>query len=321
MARSLLEQLSQIRSSRLYDDTVAGVYTSAVAEPTLSGSLQEDLNVVRTLMKSLKGSTNWYDDLAGINISTNASGIAANVIGISTNASGIATNTYDISVNAGDIITNASGIAANAYDISVNAGNISTNTYNIATNASGIATNAYDISVNANDIITNASGIAANAYDISVNAGNISTNTYDIATNASGIANLQDVVGTTGDASTLVYSSEHYVTSGTSLETAIGALDNALDLAAGDKYIEDVSGDIDKNTFHALPYGISYTPYAVAGQEGRNMDVYVNGQLLAADTGAAGTNADRDYGETTASGITFRFKVNSGSNITYIIRQ
>ena len=51
------------------------------------------------------------------------------------------------------------------------------------------------------------------------------------------------------------------------------------------------------------------------------MDVFVDGQLLAADTGAAGVNADRDYGETTASGVTFRFDVQVGRNITYMIRQ
>ena len=63
MARSFLEQLTQIRRSRIYDDAVSGVYTSAVAEPTVSGSLQDDLNVVRTLMKTIKGSTDWYSDL------------------------------------------------------------------------------------------------------------------------------------------------------------------------------------------------------------------------------------------------------------------
>ena len=64
MSRSLLDQLTQIRNSGTFDDGVSGVYTSAVAEPlTMSGSLQEDLNVVRTLVKNLKGTTDWYGDL------------------------------------------------------------------------------------------------------------------------------------------------------------------------------------------------------------------------------------------------------------------
>ena len=59
--RSLIRQLEQIRRSAIYDDVVANVNTSAVAEPTISGSLEEDLNNLRTLVKDVKGSTNWYD--------------------------------------------------------------------------------------------------------------------------------------------------------------------------------------------------------------------------------------------------------------------
>ena len=51
------------------------------------------------------------------------------------------------------------------------------------------------------------------------------------------------------------------------------------------------------------------------------MDVYYNGQLLAASTGANGANADRDYAETSASGITFHVNIDQYSNLTYMIRQ
>ena len=47
MARSLLRQLEQIRRSATYTDAVVSVNTSTVAEPTVSGSLQDDLNVIR----------------------------------------------------------------------------------------------------------------------------------------------------------------------------------------------------------------------------------------------------------------------------------
>ncbi len=73
-------------------------------------------------------------------------------------------------------------------------------------------------------------------------------------------------------------------------------------------------------------WGLTYTPNSTAGQEGSNVDVYVDGQLLAADTGNGGANADRDYAEeagptTTASGFMFRFTIQAGRNITYMVRQ
>ena len=167
MARSLLRQLEQIRRAATYDDQVANVNTSAVAEPTVSGSLEDDTNIIRTLMRQLKGTTNWYDDPG-------------------------------------------------------------------------------------TDIVT---------------------------------------------------------------------LANSVDAGIGEKYVESVSSAVTKNTEHSLPNSITYTPDDTSGQEGSNMDVYVDGQLLAADTGSNGANADRDYGETSVSGITFRFDVPSGVNLTYFVRE
>ena len=166
-SRSKLRQLEQIRNAITYDDNVVNVNTYDVAEPTISGSLENDTNVIRTLIKQLKGTTNWYDD-PGI------------------------------------------------------------------------------------DIVT---------------------------------------------------------------------LYNTFTSGAGEKYIESVSGTITKNVEHVLPDSLTYTPTSVSGQEGANMDIFIDGMLLAADTGSYGVNADRDYGETSSSGITFRFDVQSGCNITYVIRQ
>ena len=66
--RSLLSQYEQLRRSTFYDDTIPGVNTSEVAEPvtsTASGSstsvLEHDLSVLRTLIKQIKGTSNWYD--------------------------------------------------------------------------------------------------------------------------------------------------------------------------------------------------------------------------------------------------------------------
>jgi hypothetical protein len=98
-------------------------------------------------------------------------------------------------------------------------------------------------------------------------------------------------------------------------------VEDSVAAGVGEKYVESVAALISANVEHPLPYSISYTPDSTAGREGKNMDVFVDGQLLAADTGAAGANADRDYGETTTSGITFRFNIQADRNITYVVRQ
>lgn len=167
MARSLIRQLEQIRNSATYDDYISDVNNPDVAEIAVSGTMQHDMNVIRTLIKNITGTTNWYDD------------------------------------------------------------------------------------------------------------------------------------------------------SGTDLTTLAGLITSS----SADKYVETTDSEVTKNTEHELPGSITYTPVSISGTEGKNMDVYVGGQLLMADTGAAGVNADRDYGETTTSGVTFRFDIQSGRNITYVIRQ
>jgi hypothetical protein len=101
-----------------------------------------------------------------------------------------------------------------------------------------------------------------------------------------------------------------------------------VEAGVGDKYVESVASEISKNVAHTIPAGITggYTPDSTAGREGKNMDVFVDGQLLAASTGDAGANADRDYKEEThgvsgATTITFLFDIQAGRNITYIVRQ
>jgi hypothetical protein len=505
VARSLLEQLTQIRRSRTYDDAVANVNTSAVAEPTsVSGSLQEDLNIIRTLMKDLKGGTNWYDSLGNYfdptttdsgsattkaltlsNISGNTldsktvivpvtadnTGSNYTVSGTSTGfllttsaqyatptdreglpifASTANTGSYwdeagadnvcridvldadtdaEFQNNAGETIYakfhdsddfSGGGDGVDAYvrfyandvacDLSTISGTTPTSIYVIYprrkvmssmeeydwlrtdfvnswegdveliediqnlwsftgaadnvtdptwTNeaASYILTSSPDDLETAVDllntevgdriytsatyltdgetitesldslsegVISNDSDISTNAGDISTNAGAITTLEGSMTTAQTDITNLEAATGTSTGLAGIDYSSNNYVTDGTSLEAAIGALDAAIGLSAAAKYIE-TSGAITKNTVHSLPSAAisdgGYTPDSTAGQEGKNMDVYVSGQLVAADTGAAGVNADRDYGETTTSGVTFRFDIPAGSNLIYVIRQ
>jgi len=494
MSRSLLDQLTQIRRSGTYDDAVTDVYTSSVAEPTVSGSLQEDLNVVRSLMKEFKGTTNWFDDLGNyfdptdtsagnaenkdlnltniknktldsqtiiLAVSDDNSGSNYTVSGTSTGfllttSAQYATATdrtglpifdsttnsgsyYDeggadnvcradlIDVDTGAEIQDGSGyiIYAKLHDAADYAGGTGDGTdayvkfyangaitdlstadpaptsisivfprrkvmsdvseyewmrtdfvnswegdvelmedisnlwgYTGATDGDSEAgpftdeSGNYILSSGPNDLETAidllnteigdktyttatyltddqditvsldqlSEGIISNDTDISTNAGSISTNAGNISTNAGDIDDLEAAVGSSTGTAGLDYSSNNYVADSTSLEVAIGALDAAIGSAAGIKYIEETSGTITANTEHALPYSIIYTPYSGSGREGKNMDVYVDGQLLAADTGASGANADRDYAETTTSGITFRFTIETGRNITYVVR-
>jgi hypothetical protein len=505
VARSLLEQLTQIRRSRTYDDAVSDVYNSAVAEPTVSGSLQEDLNVIRTLMKSVKGSSYWYSDLGGyfdptdttagnaenkdlnltniknntldsktviVAVSEDNSGSNYTVSGTSTGFLMTSTAQYALPTNRTGLpvfnsVTNSGtyydeGGADNVCRIDVidadtdaeiqdGSGNIIYAKFHDAADNGGTGTGT-DVYVRfyANDAVcdlstatptptsvkivyprrklmsnmaeyewmrtdfvnswegdvelmedvsnlwsftgasdgdteagpfTNESGnyiltsgpndlesaidllntevgdrtyttatyltdgeditdsldalseaVIANDGDISTNASNIASNASDISTLQSSmstaetdITNLEAAVGSDTGTAGLDYSSNNYVSDTDSLEVAIGKLDAAISSSSAAKYIETTSGDITKNVEHSLPAGAvsagGYTQCSTAGQEGKNMDVFVSGQLLAADTGAAGANADRDYGETTTSGVTFRFDIPSGTNITYVIRQ
>jgi len=106
------------------------------------------------------------------------------------------------------------------------------------------------------------------------------------------------------------------------LDIAMGAIAALLEAGIGNKYIEELASDITAGVEHPLPESQTYIPYStVSGQEGKNMDVWLDGQLLSASTGIGGVNGDRDYAETSISGITFTEDVYQYSNITYYIRQ
>lgn len=124
-----------------------------------------------------------------------------------------------------------------------------------------------------------------------------------------------------------IYTEENYITTGESITDSLDTLDMSIsdgyDLVGdgvGDKYVEVVASDISAGVAHQIPVGLTYTPDSTAGQQGSNMDVYLDGQLLSASTGANGVNEDRDYSETSTTHITFHFKVHKYSNITYVIR-
>jgi hypothetical protein len=433
MARSLLRQLEQIRNTGTYDDGVVSVNTSAIAEPTTSGTLEGDINVLRTLLKQVKGNTNWYDDPGMYFDPTNTD--AVNTVTKQMSLANIKGNTLDSKT----VIIAVSDTNSNSgYTVSGTSTGVlispTTATYALPTDRRGLpifnsVTNSgtyYDEGGLDNvcrvDIINTAtdgeiqdtsgytiygklhdgadfsgSGAGSDVYirfyangstcDLSNAVGyptNISfvypyrrrmsdvaeyewlrtdfvsswegdivliedisnlwsytgasdgddnpqpwdntTASYILQSNpsdlTSAINDLNDGVGSR------LYSEENYITDGSTITAALEALDVALqDVAdsviasSGDKYVETAAVNISKNVEHPLPYSITYTPSSTAGREGANMDVYLDGQLLAADTGVNGVNADRDYAETTASGITFRFNVHADRNITYVVRQ
>jgi len=124
-----------------------------------------------------------------------------------------------------------------------------------------------------------------------------------------------------------VYVEQNYTTSGESITDSLDALDIGLSSASvlaeagiAEKYIEVVVSTIDSGTSHQLPIGVSYTQSSSSGQYGKNLDVFLDGQLLTASTGLAGVNEDGDYSETSPTHITFHIKVHKYSNITYKIR-
>lgn len=424
MARSLLRQLEQIRRSATYDDAVSGMNTSAVAEPTVSGSLEEDLNVIRTLFDQIKGNTNWYDDpgkyfdptdtdvsstankqmsLANIKgqtvdsktviiaVKEDNSGSGFTVSGTSTGVLDDITTRYATDADRTGLpifnsVTNSGSyhdeagsdnvcrvdvlnmsndqeftdgthiIYAKLYDGADNGGlgtgdDVYFRFYKDGSPCdltnTGVTSvkfiypqrrvmadmleyewlrtdfvSSFEGDVELVDDISNLWGFTGSADDEDSTTGKwTNTASYYLldADPSDLVAALNDVNDGVGDRD---YLAPSYISDGQTISDSLEALDTAIAgvTSGGEKYIEDITVTVPKHVLHPLPYSIIYTPFSTAGREGKNMDVFVNGQLLAADTGVAGANADRDYAETTTSGITFRFKVSAGFNVTYIVR-
>jgi len=402
MARSLIRQLEQIRRSATYDDQVANVTSSGVAEPTASGSLEDDLNVLRSIMRLTKGSTNWYSDLGNYFDPTNTT--SGNAEQKALNLTNLKNNTLDSKTvilavqedNSGNGYT-VSGTdywdeggadrvcridvlnSANDAQMQDASGNTIYAKFHDGADhgGTGDGTDVY-VKFYANDAVCDLSTVtgtvnsvyfivperrrmtdveewewqrtdfvsswegdielledimnlwsytgAGDGIDSTAGSWTNATGNYPLAGNPSDLQAAADALNDAAGDRT--YTEQNYITNAESFADSLDALDqqvkdNADAIAAGsaDKYVEEVSSTISAGVEHALPAGLTYTPDSTSGQEGSNMDVYVGGQLLAADTGVAGANADRDYGETSTSGITFRFDVQAGRNITYMIRQ
>ena len=432
MSRSLLRQLEQIRNSYIYDDSVINVNSSTVAEPTVSGSLEGDLNILRTLLKDVKGTSDWFGDLGNYFDPTNTDATNTetkdfNLLNIKNSTLDANTlllpvsndnnsNGYTVSGTSTGVLLsvttryatpdNRTGLPIFAsmsntgsyydeggaditcmvdlYDMSTgnqfrdNLGNIIYAKFHDGADFGGTGdgsdvyarfyadNNVTDLSTISGttpssigfkypqrfvmnqlpeswlrrEFISGVEGdveLIEDIYNLWLFTGstngdhspqpwNNTTASYLLEPDPD---NLKDAVDAINDGiASRVYTQDNYVTDGESITSSIDALDIQLKIvsdgissSSGVKVIEEVSTTIHKNTPHTLPGGRTYTPDSTVNEEGKNMDVYVNGQLLAADSGVNGANADRDYGETSSTQITFRFKVRKRSVITYVIRQ
>jgi hypothetical protein len=434
MARSLLRQLEQIRRAATYDDAVTLANTPGVAEPTVSGSLEEDTNVIRTMINQIKGKTNWYDDpdtyedpsntavlknaslhnFAGntldaktiiVAVTDDGAGLGYTVSGTSTGvlltpvntnyadatdktglpifASTTNTSQYldeagddavcridvvnsatdsEFQTAAGDVVYakfhdsadfgyggEGDSVYARFYadgspiDLSTVSG--VDNVYFVYPRRKLLSQMAehewlrtdfissWEGDVELIEDIQNLWSYTGSSDGVSSTAGlwSDATGSFILSSDPADLFTAADLLNTgIGDRS---YSVGTYITSGESISDSLDSLDSALTTLAsnvadgiGEKYVESVETEITANTPHTLPSSLSFTADSTAGREGKNMDVYVDGQLLAACTGQAGADANRDYKENadhgeTATTITFLFTIQQGRNITYIVRQ
>jgi hypothetical protein len=133
---------------------------------------------------------------------------------------------------------------------------------------------------------------------------------------------LNNTIGSTSYSGThYIHSLEDITESLVYLDSAIKSVSDSVAAGVGEKYIENITSDINAGIEHTLPSSLTYTPAATAGQYGKNMDVFIDGQLLTASTGTNGDEEDMDYSETSTTSITFHRDVYAGSNITYLIKQ
>jgi hypothetical protein len=104
-----------------------------------------------------------------------------------------------------------------------------------------------------------------------------------------------------------------YLTSGQTIAASLQALSNAISSSSIVRTIERLAADVNANTSHLLPGGITYTLDGT--NNGRNMFVFTRGLLR--DPGSV-ANGD-DYAETNTTHITFFAKQKSGDHINYMV--
>ena len=249
----------------------------AGAETAPDLSLQKDLNYIRTQLQKITGATDWY----------------------SAPASTIATINTDI----GNLVHNGaiSGSLSNIFTFTgMTNRNDPSPTYSSYVYTGGQTVN-----------LETAIGGLDHNLGHRPSIGNMSGS----------LDNIWGFVGMTGDTSLVpAYSSATVVAQGSDLVVAIGALDAAMNFASVSKAIARLtagvvsgSGGSQVPTEITVAGGLTYTR---SNPGGKNMDVYLNGQLMQANTGTE----LRDYAEISTSTIAFTFNVPAHAYLSYLVR-
>ena len=153
----------------------------------------------------------------------------------------------DIETNAEGVAANVEGIANNLETLNTHDGRITTNAEGITTNAEGITTNAEGITTNAEGITTNAEGVAANLQTLGEHDTRIGTNAQNIGVLDRRTLGQADAIGLMD--TTLVRLDESVVANLETLgehDTRIGA--NASAAAANTKTLGEHDTRITANT-------------------------------------------------------------------------
>lgn len=309
--RSLLNQGLQVSGSAVYDDTLDMVW----AETYFSGSLERDLNYLRTQTRLVTGETNWFDPpintLSGLN--TGQIQMSGSFINIYT-FTGM-TNRNDTSptyytnhyvINGTSLETAIGALDAHLHSLS---GSVGVPTLQYVTSLGNTTT--YDIHVNASGSTFSTLNVINN---LQVGGNLIIGGTVDGVDLSVWNTAIKTYTGETDNTdSSPSYTSQVYITNGDSLVTALGKLDAAIVDVAVVKVSERIASIVNAGTSHVLPGGNTYTL-----GNGTNMDVYFNGVFQQCDT--AGGEI-RDYAETDTTHITFNYNLPKNSYVTYIIRK
>ena len=145
-------------------------------------------------------------------------------------------------------------------------------------------------------------GAVAAAIDLALTTNYFSLSTLSVK------AALEEIDDALNGTSTYTFTGATFLSSGDDIQTALLALDQAIDQADIQKEVEKGVGPISSGTAHTLPGSLTYTLGS-----GDNLDVYLNGQLLV-------EGATEDYTEFTTTSIKFTFTVGAGTNLTYMSR-
>lgn len=310
---SLLNQLNQVSSSESFADDLDMTLAQTGRDGILF-SLQEDLNFIRTQLRQITGEANWYaaPDVSLATVSTDLGTIDGRLDNDDTYLGNV--YTYTGMVDGNDSTPDYS---SNYYV---------TDSTSLTAAISVLDAILHDVSGSANTVptlqsVTDAGATTTNAITVgglTVNGSIIVSGTVDGHDVDDFITAAKTFTGMTSDTDNSPdYSSNVYVNDGDSLTTAIGKLDAAITGVDIVKVGEAITSNINDGVVHQLPGGNSYTPDAT--YTGKNMDVYINGQLQTSDTVSG--SYDRDYLEADSTRVIFHKKVSKNSLITYTIRK